>query len=112
MSVCFCICILVCESCLSVCPYVYVHMCLHVCDLMYMHGSVCKSICVFIYLLCASHHSDLSVVCGGHVENPQTSSVMPETDPEALEVGTRMFLYLHPGTQTTEKSTVIQMLCL
>lgn len=100
--------------CVHVCLYVHMYMstCLHVCDLMYMHGSVCKSICVFIYLLCASHHSDLSVACGGHVENPQTSSVMPETDPEALEVGTRMFLYLHPGTQTMEKSKIIQMLCL
>lgn len=72
--------------------------------------------CIHQFTLClrvsTSHHSDLSVACGGHAENPQTSSATPETDPEALEVGTRMFLYLHPDTQTMEKSTIIQMLCL
>lgn len=101
-----------------VCVFLYMHTCVrvHVCmftcvcmfDLMYMHGSVCKA-CVysFICFVSTSHHLDLSVVCGGHVESPQTSSAKPETDPEALEVGTRMFLYLHPDTHTkNEKSTV------
>lgn len=65
-----------------------------------------KPVCIHLFALrlrvSTSHHSDLSVACVGHVENPQTSSAKPETDHEALELGTRMFLYLHPDTQTTE----------
>lgn len=70
-----------------------------------MEASV-KPVCIHLFALrlrvSTSNHSDLSVACVGHVENPQTSSAKPETDPEALEVGTRMFLYLHPDTQTME----------
>lgn len=44
---------------------------------------------------------DLCVACAGHAESPRTSSAKLETNPEAREADTRMFLYLRPDTQTT-----------